>query len=309
MAVFNESAVIIDPMVPKDAAKALRSNPSDLIPFAEHRASAEPRNVHALLVPVIATEAAGISVTALAIDRLGAYDIAALHLQQVPYFLIIAALLSGFLVMLAGIIGLRHWGDIRYERHSRTNAIRYHRRYVFPDTDMDSAARATWGRVVKATNAIYRSRAARDQGGIDPVWMSTVLPHHQWNIAESLTRLSLLRKRQREILTSVGNNPEGRGNEIAAVLIPQQRVQELAIADVERHVRLLEDFASQLTTVESALRRTQAARLLATLDDQHADLLARTNRQGTWYTEDLERVSGDLRAATETLLPRPNDPD
>src|SRR5215470_11511698 len=135
MALFNESAVIIDPMVPKDATWALRNNPNDLIAFAEDRVPAEPRNVRALLVPVIATEAAGITIAALAIYRLAAYDIVALHLQQVPYFLVIAALLTGFLVMLAGIVGLRRWGDVRYERHSRANATRYHRRYVFPDTD------------------------------------------------------------------------------------------------------------------------------------------------------------------------------
>jgi hypothetical protein len=178
---------------------------------------------------------------------------------------------------------------------------------VFPDTDMDSAARATWCRVVKATNAIYRSRSVREQGGVDPVWMRAVLPHHQWDIAESLARLSVLRKRQREILTRAGSSPEARDSELAAVLIPQQRAQELAIADIERHVRLLEDFASQVRTAEMALRRTRAARLLATLDDQHADLLARISDRGSWYTEDLERVCGDLRAATETLLPSPNE--
>lgn len=301
MALFNESAVIIDPMVPKDAARALRNNPNDLIAFAEDRVPAEQRDIRALLVPVIATEAAGITIAALAIYRLGAYDIAALHLQQVPYFLVIAAMLTGFLVMLAGIVGLRHWGDIRYERRSKANATRYHRRYVFPDTDLDSGARATWGRVVRATNAIYRARATREKGGIDPVWMSTVLPHHQWDIAESLARLSALRKRQREILSSAGNDPDARDEEIAAVLIPQQRAQELAIADIERHVRLLEDLASQITTADAALRRARAARRLATLDDQHAELLARVNRQGTWYTEDLEQVSSDLRVVTETL--------
>jgi hypothetical protein len=301
MAVFNESAVIIDPMVPQDAAKGLRSNPKDLVAFAEHRAPAEPRDVRSLLVPVLATEAAGISIAALAIYRLGAYNIAALHLQQVPYFLVIAALLSGLLVMVTGILGLRHWGEVKYERHSRANAIRYHRRYVFPDSDMDSGTRATWSRVVKATNAISRSRAARDRGGVDPVWMRTVLPHHQWDIAESLARLSLLRKRQREILTSTGNAPEARDEGIAAVLIPQQRAQELAIADIERHVRLLEDFASQVTMAESAIRRGHAARELATLDDQHAELLARVSQQGAWHAADLEQVSGDLRVVTEVL--------
>lgn len=299
MAVFNESSIVIDPIVPKDAAKALRTSPKDLVPFAERRPPAEPRpaGVRALLIPVIATETAGIAVAALAIYRLGAYDIAALRLQQVPYFLIIAAMVTGFLVMLAGILGLRHWGDISYERKSAANAIRYHRRYVFPDTDMDSETRATWGRVVRAANAIYRSRTVRDHGGIDPVWMSTVLPHHQWDIAEGLARLSLLRKRQREILTSAGSrSPGARDKEIVAVLIPQQRAQELAIADIERHVRLLEDFASQVTTAEAALRRAQAARQLATLDDQHGELLARIGRQGTWFTADLEQASRDLQA-------------
>jgi len=89
--------------------------------------------------------------------------------------------------------------------------------------------------------------------------MSTVLPHHQWDIAESLARLSLLRRRQREILTSAGNDAHGRDDEIAAILIPQQRAQELAIAEIERHVRLLEDFASQITTADAALYKAKEA--------------------------------------------------
>jgi hypothetical protein len=299
MAVLNESSVVIDPMVPKEAAKALRSAPRELIPFGNAKPPAEPRDVKALLVPVIATELTGIAVAALAVYRLGAYDIPPLHLQQVPYFLVIAAMLAGLMVMLAGITGVRRWGDIRYERKAAANAIRYHRRYVFPDTDMDSETQATWGRVVKATNTIYRSRTVRDHGGVDPVWVSTVLPHHRWDIAEGLARLSLLRKRQRDILASAGDPEAASDKDIAAVLLPQQRAQDLASADIERHVQLLEELASQVCAAEVAIHRQRAARQLAALDEPHGDLLARIDRQGTWYASDLEQAARDLRAVTD----------
>jgi hypothetical protein len=298
MAVFSESVPIIDPVVPKEAAQALRCAPNDLIPFAQGRPPAIPRTVRALIVPVIGCELTGISITGLAIYRLGGYDIRALHLQQVPYAVILAAMVTGFLVMLTGILGLHHWGEMRYERRSKTNAIRYHRHYVFPDTDLDGQARIIWQRVVKATNTIYRARAARDQGAIDPAWINSVLPHHQWDIAESLARLTNLRRRQREILASAGD-PGARSATIIGVLIPQHRAQELALADIERHVQLLEDYASQAATADAAIRLERTARKLATLDEPHGDLLTGIDRRTDWYTSDLEQAAGDLRAATD----------
>ena len=298
MAVFSESVPIVDPAVPKEAAHALRCAPNDLIPFAQPRLPAIPRAVRALVVPVIGCEFTGIAIAGLAIYRLGAYDIRPLHLQQVPYAVIIAAMVTGFLVMLAGILGLHHWGEMRYERKSKTNAIRYHRHYVFPDTDMDGDTRTVWSRVVKATNAIYRARAAREDGAIDPAWITSVLPHHQWDIAEHLARLTNLRRRQREILASAGNAEAG-AVAITEVLIPQQRAQELTLAAIERHVTLLEDFAAQAATADAAIRLERTARRLAALDEPHGDLLAGIDSRTDWYTSDLEQATRDLRAVID----------
>jgi hypothetical protein len=298
MAVFSESVPVIDPAVPKEAAHALQCAPNDLIPFARPRPPAIPRTVRALVVPVIGCELTGIAIAGLAIYRLGAYDIQALHLQQVPYAVILAAMVTGFLVMLAGILGLRHWGEMRYEQRSKANAIRYHRRYVFPDTDMDGQTRTIWSRVVKATNALHRARAAREHGAIDPAWLTSVLPHHQWDIAESLARLTSLRRRQHEILASTGN-PEARGAAITEALIPQQRAQELTLADIERHVQLLEDFAVQASAADAAIRLERTARQLAALDGPHGDLLAGIDSRTDWYTSDLEQATRDLRAAID----------
>ena len=298
MAVFSESVPIIDPAVPKEAAHALRCAPNDLIPFAQPRLPAIPRTVRALIVPVIGCELTGIAIAGLAIYRLGAYDVQALHLQQVPYAVILVAMVTGFLVMLAGILGLHHWGEMRYERKSKTNAIRYHRHYVFPDTDMDGHTRTIWSRVVTATNAIYRARAAREDGAIDPAWIASVLPHHHWDIAESLARLTHLRRRQREILASTGN-PDASAAAITEVLSPQQRAQELTLADIERHVQLLEDYATQAVTADAAIRLERTARQLAALDGPHGDLLTGINSRTDWYASDLEQATRDLRAAID----------
>lgn len=294
MAWFLEHDTVVDPVVPGDAARILRYA-LELIPYGTRSLPAAPGPVWPRLVSALGLQAAGMLLMALASYRLGAYDIAALHLQQIPYFLVILTLVGGLLSVVQGIAEVRRWRDKRSERLIAEAAIRYHRKYVVPYADMDADAASVWMRVVKAVNAISRSRASIGQW-VDTAWVSNVLPHHQWDIADKLARLSWLRKRQRLILA--GTDP--RDASVAGVLRPQLRAQEIVTAEIERHVQLLEDFARQATAAQAAMVRERIAGDLAGLDEPHGELLAQVHH---WYTEDLEEVSRDLRAAAEAALP------
>jgi hypothetical protein len=290
MAFFDKRAPIIDPLVPREAAEWLRYS-GNLIPFAEQRPWAEPAGVRALVVPLTGLGALGTAIMALAFVRLTAHDIDGLHLQQVPYFLVIVALLTGLVMLLASVEGFKNWRDTLAQWQSKCQAIRWHRRYVVPDTDLDADAASTWARVARATNTIRRSRAVREHTA-DPVWVTTVLPHLHWDIAEKLTRLSWLRRRQREILAAepgIGSDPA-----ISQILAAQRQVQELVAADVEHHVRLLEDVASQAAILDTRVERQQAIRELSALNEQHEELAASIASGGAWYARHLERASRDL---------------
>jgi hypothetical protein len=292
MAFFDKTAPVIDPLVPREAAEWLLYT-GNLIPFAEQRPPTEPAGVRALVVPVTGLGALGAAIIALAFDRLTAHNIDGLHLQQIPYALVIVAVLTGLVMLLASVEGFRNWREMLAQWQSKCQAIRYHRRYVVPDTDLDADAASTWARVARATNTIRRSHAVREHT-VDPVWVTTVLPHLHWDIAEKLTRLSWLRRRQRDILaTEHGNRND---SAIARILAAQRQVQELVTADVEHHVRLLEDVARQARTVDARLGRQRAIRELVALNEQHEELAARIAPGGTWYAKDLEQAARDLAA-------------
>lgn len=292
MAFFDKTAPVVDPLVPREAAEYLRYS-GNLIPFAEQRPPSEPASVRALIVPVTGLGALGTALMALAFDRLTAHDVDGLHLQQIPYFLVIVGLLAGLVMLIASVEGFKNWRDMLAQWQSKCQAIRWHRRYVVPDTDLDADAASTWARVAQATNTIRRSRAVREHT-VDPVWATTVLPHLHWDIAEKLTRLSWLRRRQRDILAAKGSN--GRDPAIAQILAAQRQVQELVTEDVEHHVRLLEDVASRAATLDAQLERQRAIRELAALNEQHEELAARVASGSTWYARDLEQASRDLAA-------------
>lgn len=65
------------------------------------------------------------------------------------------------------------------------------------------AASRLWGRVVKAVNAIMRSRAVTEKR-VDATRVVAVLRRHHRDIAEKLARVSFLRRRQQEILAGAG---------------------------------------------------------------------------------------------------------
>lgn len=292
MALFNKSAAITDPLLPDEDARYLRDS-RDLLPFRERCLPAEPSPIRWLLIPVAGLQLAGAGIAALAAYRLGAYDIPALHLQQIPYALVIAALIAGCIALWTGIDGVRNWRTIAAERRSLIRAIHYHRRYVVPDTDLDDDAMRVWERAGRAARTISRSDAT-PASGIDPVWVTAVLPHHQWDIAQKLARLSELRRRQREILSVAPGGMDGTDADIVRILTAQRAAQDVALADIEHHVRLLENLAGRVAALDARLKRKRAARDLAALNEQHAELVTMTGHDGAWYTADLEQAFRDL---------------
>jgi hypothetical protein len=174
----------------------------------------------------------------------------------------------------------------RRERHEIDNAaILYHRRYVCPSRDLDAPSRQSWQRTVCAANAIVASSVVR-QRLIDSVRVTTVLPYRLWEIAEQLARLSALRADHAQILDGVAEDDP----DVAVVLEPQRRAHELASHDIECRVRDLEVFASRLQDAEAALRREEAVRQLASLNDVHRELLAHVGNG-------IDKLDGDLPAS------------
>ena len=173
----------------------------------------------------------------------------------------------------------------RQERYELDNAaILYHRRYVCPSRDLDAGSRQSWQRAVGAANAIVASDVVRQQL-IDSVRVTTVLPYRLWDIAEQLARLSALRAGHRQILDGVPEDDP----DVVVVLAPQRRAHELAVRDIECRVRDLEVFASRLDEAEAALRREEAVRQLAELNDVHRELLAHVGNG-------IDNLAGDLPA-------------
>ncbi len=180
------------------------------------------------------------------------------------------------------------------ERHEMDNtAIMYHRRYVRPSRDLDSGARQCWQRAVWAAGSIERSAVVRQQL-IDSVRVTTVLPYCLWDIAEQLARLSALRADHEQILDGVAEDDP----DVAVVLDPQRRAHELALDDIESRVRDLEVFASRVEDADAALRREEAVRQLADLNDVHRDLLARVGNAIDKLDSDLP-ATHDVRAVID----------
>lgn len=180
------------------------------------------------------------------------------------------------------------------ERYELDNAaILYHRRYVCPPRDLDATARQAWQRAIVAAKRIERSDVVREQL-IDSVRVTTVLPYHLWEIAERLACLSALRADHRAILDGVADDDP----DVAVVLDPQRRAHELAAADIERRVRDLEVFASCVAEADAAVRREEAVRRLADLNDVHRDLLAHVGSRTGGLGSDLPHVH-DVQAVID----------
>jgi len=158
----------------------------------------------------------------------------------------------------------------RPPRRGRNAAVTCHRRYVVPELDLHGESKVLWERAARAARTIRRSEAVRD-GLIDTVEVAAVLPYHLWDIAERLALLSAPERR----LSAIMRHLDETDPDVRAVLEPQQRTRELAVADVEQRVGRLEAFAGLTVRADAARKRQQAIAELAELNPDYEELLAR----------------------------------
>ena len=169
-------------------------------------------------------------------------------------------------------------------------AVAYHRRYVVPELDLDSGEMARWRRASQAARSVLASEAVR-LGLIDAVEVTAALPYHLWEVAERLALLTAQQRRQSSILDGLDASDPG----IAVVLEPQRRVHDLAVADVERRIGRLEEFAALAVRADAARRRQRAVEELAKLNPGYEELLTRLGEADDALTV-TGRSADELRA-------------
>jgi hypothetical protein len=183
-------------------------------------------------------------------------------------------------------------------------AVAYRRRYVVPELDLRGDELARWQRASQAARSVRASEAV-GLGLIDSVEVAAVLPYHLWDIAERLALLSGPGRRQAAILRDLDvSDPD-----VQVVLGPQRRAHELAVADIERRLGLLEEFAALAARADAARKRRRALEELAGLNADYEDLLVRLGDQENALTAD-GRPAGELRAlaaAADDAVRRANE--
>ena len=198
--------------------------------------------------------------------------------------------------VVSALIGSRDPGagppPARAPRRARSAAVTYHRRYVVPELDLHDAAQVRWRRARKAAKAIQAAEAVR-LGLIDTVEIAAVLPYHLWDIAERLALMSAAERRLPAILQGM----DTKDPEIQAVLGPQRRVHDLAVADVEQRIGRLEEFAALAAKADAARKRKQVIAELAGLNPHYEELLIRLGEPAEGLSV-TGRAADELRAVT-----------
>jgi hypothetical protein len=199
-------------------------------------------------------------------------------------------------------------------------AVAYHRRYVVPELDLHGEAMARWRRASQAARSIRASEAVR-LGLIDTVEVAAVLPYRLWEVAERLALLSAPDRRQSSILQGLDSSDPG----LQAVLEPQRRVHELTVADIERRIGRLEEFANLTARVDATRKRQRAVEELAALNADYEELLIRLDEPGsapavaggladelravTAAADDAVRRANEARRALVILSPAARKPE
>jgi hypothetical protein len=172
-------------------------------------------------------------------------------------------------------------------RRSRV-ADAYHRRYVVPELDLDDDAQQAWERAATAARMIRRSQVVVRQF-IDAVQVNTILPYLEWEIAEKLARLSVVRDRQRTALDGVDDSSP----DVAPILDAQRHAQSLITNDIEQRIKRLQAIAELAANADDGIKREKAVRRLAQLNDSHLDMVAGLGPSGNEQAI-TEQASADL---------------
>lgn len=163
-------------------------------------------------------------------------------------------------------------------------------RYVRPLSDLDPEAQQIWRRAAAAVRKIRHSEVV-SLGLVDSAEVTAALPYVEWNIAEKLARLTLLRASQRIALRGVGR----RDPDMAALLEEQRAMQPQAVDEIESRVGCLEEITRLIERTERAIRRDKATAQLSGLADSHFDMVAGLAPDGNEQSL-VTRLSLDLGA-------------
>jgi hypothetical protein len=292
--------IVIDPEVPEAARRELEQAPlSALIGFSDPLPSqdstggrgeaggsaAERPSAWRFSVGVIVFAAASLFIVAMSDPGPFSADLAFL------------AMLISLPCAVAGCLALaqKTTGSVPELTGSRpwvrqSAAVAYRRRYVVPDLDLHGDEMARWHRASHAARAIRESESVR-LGLINSVEVAAVLPYHLWDVAERLALLSGPQRRQTAILRDLdASDPD-----VQVVLGPQRRAHELTIADIERRIGRLEEFAALASKADAARRRQEAIEKLAALNPDYEELLVRLDDPQDAFSE-AGRPAGELRA-------------
>ena len=291
--------IVIDPTVPPAARRELEQASlsalvgfSDPLPGQEVPAEREDAGRARLARPYGVRVAVGFLVSVMA-------TLLGVGLSSASPFGGDLAYLAGLIIFLCLAVG----GLTVMEKDRRTTAeatgrpwarrgaaVSYRRRYVVPELDLHGESLARWQRASQAARTIQASEAVR-LGLINSVEVAAVLPYHRWDVAERLALLSGPERRQAAILRELDSGDP----DVQVVLGPQRKAQELALADIDRRIGRLEEFADLAAKADAARKRRAALEDLARLNGDYQELLVRLGDADDALTP-AGRPAGELRA-------------
>jgi hypothetical protein len=292
--------IVIDPEVPEAARRELEQASlsslvgfSDPLPGQEPPAGQEDVSAGRLTRPHGARVVAGVVVSVMA-------TLVGVGLSTTSPFGADLVYLAGVVILLCVAVG----GLNAIERDKRAAiempgrrpwtrtgaAVAYRRRYVVPLLDLHGETLERWRRASQAAKTIRAAEAVR-LGLINSVEVAAVLPYHLWDVAERLALLSGPERRQASILRDLDvSDPD-----VQVVLGPQRQAHELALADIDRRIGRLEEFADLASKADAARKRRRALEELARLNGDYAELLVRLGDADDALTA-AGRSAGELRA-------------
>ncbi|HEX4287271.1 MAG TPA: hypothetical protein VH021_00030 [Trebonia sp.] len=273
--------IVIDPEVPAAARRELEAAPlSALIGFSDPRPGQEPsagQDADASTFRPGRPHGVGVAVGGILAVMA---TLVGVGLSTASPFSADLVYLAGVVILLCAAVG----GLSAMDKDRRTAAelpggrpwarpgapVAYRRRYVVPELDLHGDTLGGWQRASQAARTIRASESVR-LGLINSVEVAAVLPYHLWDVAERLALLSGPERRQASILRDLDvSDPD-----VQVVLGPQRHAHELALADINRRIGRLEEFAALAAKADAARKRRRALEELARLNGDYAELLVR----------------------------------
>lgn len=210
------------------------------------------------------------------------------------YALLVAEIIAVVTAVLFGV-RIARFGQLNGQVPAEVAARTHHGRYLTA-ADFDPRSRVLLRRAQDAVDAVTASEVYRD-GLVDEPAVTAALAEHEWDIALALREQTRLRARRAE-LSQLHAGP------VAATLLDRQvRAARLAEASVARRVAALERYVGEVRAADAAYRDWRSAAVVAELDGQHLDLLARTaaDEHGIARIESMSLHARAIRLALREL--------